>query len=167
MRFFINDYKSTDIHHLLVNAWGEDNVVNVRQIQKKAKQFQTGERVDFTRKSKQGRPRDVRTEDNVSHIKALVEQDNSMSLNAISIAVGLSKTTVQRVLTEYLKKQSVFARWVPHKLTEPMKQNRIEGGEVILKDLHGNVMVIDEKWLYSEPMPPKESHRAWIDPGGD
>jgi hypothetical protein len=27
-------------------------------------------------------------------------------------------------------------------------------------------MVVDEKWLHSEPMPPKESHRAWVDPGG-
>jgi hypothetical protein len=55
VNFFIatltkNNYKATDIHHLLANAWGEDNIIKVRQIQKKASQFATGERVEFTHK---------------------------------------------------------------------------------------------------------------------
>jgi len=44
---------------------------------------------------------------------------------------------------------------------------RVEGARRLLKDLHRNFIVIDEKWLYSEPSQSKENVRAWVDPGGN
>jgi hypothetical protein len=29
------------------------------------------------------------------------------------------------------------------------------------------VVVIDEKWLFAKPMPPKEMNRCWVEVGGD
>jgi hypothetical protein len=29
------------------------------------------------------------------------------------------------------------------------------------------VVVIDEKWLFAKPMPPKEMNRCWVEAGGD
>ena len=54
VNFFIatlakNDYKATEIHELLSFAWGEENVIKLRQVQTLARDFKSGERCDFTR----------------------------------------------------------------------------------------------------------------------
>ena len=71
------------------------------------------------------------------------------------------------IVTKDLSLQSVCARWVPHVLTDSMRARRVTGGQKILKEIHGNVMVIDEKWLYAYPMPPKQNNRVRMEPGGD
>ena len=95
----------------------------------------------------------------------MVDNDCSVSITALSESTGRSWSTVQRILTEDLMKQSVRARWVPHKLNDNQKQQRADGAQRLLDDLYGTVVVIDEKWLYANPMPPKKMNRAWTDPG--
>jgi len=162
-----NNYKASQIHSLLVEAWGQDNVPSLRRVQDISKEFASGERENCTRSQGSGRMKDVRTAENIAAVRDLVENDETISINAISQITGITWSSVQRILTDDLHKQSVCARWVPHKLSQAQMNMRVEGAQRILNELEGNVIVIDEKWLYSEPMPPKENVRAWVDPGGD
>jgi histone-lysine N-methyltransferase SETMAR len=162
-----NNFKATQIHSLLVEAWGQENVLSLRRVQDISKEFASGERIEFKRAEGSGRKRDIRSVDNINTIKDLVENDQTITINALSEITDISWSTVQRILTEDLKKQSVCARWVPHKLSDHQKNMRVQGAQRILQELEGNVIVIDEKWLYAEPMLPKENLRAWVDPGGD
>ena len=113
-----------------------------------------------------GRPRTSRSDDNINIIKKLVENDQTMSINSLCVQTRFSWSTVQRILREDLNKRSVSARWVPHKLSSYQKDLRIEGARRILQELHESVFVIDEKWIYCEPILPKENIRAWVDHGG-
>ena len=172
VNFFIatlakNDYKATEIHELLSFAWGEENVIKLRQVQTLARDFKSGERCDFTRKEGSGRPLEVRTDSNVNRIRELVQEDQTMSLSAVCAETGLGRTSAYTILTKDLGLWSVCARWVPHVLTNSHKSQRVIGAQKILDEIHGNVMVIDEKWLHADPITSKENNRAWVEPGGD
>ena len=68
---------------MLSSAWGEENVIKLRQVQTPARDFKSGERCDFTKKEGSGRPLEVRTDSNVSRIRELVQKDQTMSFSAV------------------------------------------------------------------------------------
>ena len=138
MNFFIatlalNDVNATEIHRLLSNAWGEENVIKLRRIQALAREFRCGERNQCIRKPGSGRPLEVRTSNNVESVKDLVEEDSRVSLTAICDQTGLPRTSCYTILTKDLGRRSVCARWVPHVLTDNMKIRRVDGAQVILQ----------------------------------
>ena len=47
-----------------------------------------------------------------------------------------------------------------------MKIRRVDGAQVILQRIQENMIVIDEKWLYSDPLSSK-NNQAWVESGGD
>lgn len=70
----------------------------------------------------------------------------------------------------YKRKILAYKAFVPDRspTSSPIPwEHRVTGDQKILEEIHGNVMVIDEKWLYADPMPLKENNRAWVEPGGD
>ena len=85
-----------------------------------------------------------------------------MSINDVQQETGISWSMIQLVLTKDLCKHSVCARWVPHLLTDDMKRARVTTSEVILREINGSVMVIDEKWLYQNPLSPLNNLRSWV-----
>lgn len=63
--------------------------------------------------------------------------------------------------------KSLYARWVPHTLSEAQQQQRVEGAQRVLNEMNENVIIIDEKWLFANPLPPRQQVRAWVDEAGD
>ena len=171
VNFFIqtmvrNNFNATEIHKLLCNAWGEENVVKERRVQQLAKEYQENVRTDSSRKAGSGRKRTSRTEEIQEEIDTLLTEDPRLSIEHISDATQLSWSSVQRIVTIDLQKRSVCAKWIPHKLTDVHKQQRVDGARIILRDVDTSVMVIDEKWLYARPFPSTNNVRAWIDKVG-
>ena len=162
-----NGTSSAEIHRKLITAWGEDNVCGLRHIQRIAKEINDGKRQSFDRKDGSGMTRTSRTAENIEAVKRIVDASATVSINYLSNMTGLHESTVQRILTLDLEKRSVYARWVPYNLTEVHKQQRVAGARIIRETITGNVIVIDEKWLYAEPHPSQNNVRAWVDPGGD
>ena len=150
----------------MCNAWGDEDVVKERRVHQLAKEYQESVRNDSSRKIGSGRKRTSRTEEKQEEIAALLTEDQHMSIERISDITQLSWSTVQRIITLDLQKRSVCAKWIPHKLTDNHKQQRVDGAQVILRDLHPSVMVIDEKWLYARPFSSTNNVRAWIDKDG-
>jgi len=176
LNFFVatlerNNYKSTTIHELLVEAWGEEAVVGVRRIQAIAKEFSEG-REGIKRQAGSGRPRTSTSPENVEIVRQLIEDNNTLSCPEIEAMTGIEERSVQRILTKSLHKKSLYYRWVPHALTEHNKENRVECAREILRTLDRRLMkekliVLDEKWVYLRSVRPKECQRAWVDGAGD
>lgn len=162
-----NNISASEIHGKLVTAHGEENVPSLRQIQRKAKEYREGDRVSCERKTGSGRPRTARSEDNVETVRIMIEEDNTVSLQHLSTELDLHESTVYRILTNDLGKKSFCARWVPYALTESQKLQRVNGAQQILREMNGNVLVIDEKFLYGKPHPPQQNVRSWGDSSAD
>ena len=58
-------------------------------------------------------------------VKIVVEQDARLSLKDIASCTGISEGSVQTILKKRLDLRKVFARWVPHLLTEEQKTKRL------------------------------------------
>lgn len=176
LNFFVatlssNNFKATDIHQLLINAWGEDNIVGVRRIQAIAKEFAEG-RVNFKRSEGSGRPRTSTCLENVERVRELIEENCRLSCPDIESITGIEERSVQRILTKDLNKKSLCCRWIPHVLTEKNKAVRVERAREILRVVDRRLMkeklvVIDEKWVYFRSVRPKECNRAWVNEAGD
>ena len=62
-----NGYSATEIHHLLVNVWGEENVIKLRRVQGIMKEFEEGREV-LTRNEGSGHPRSSCCDDNIQEV---------------------------------------------------------------------------------------------------
>ena len=99
-----NDHSAPDILFYLLNVYGED-YISLRRVQDIVKEFRTGERLSHKRKEGSGRKSTSSTEENVQLIKETVEEDNSLGCNQIGEIVGISARSVNRILSEKLKKK--------------------------------------------------------------
>ena len=176
INFFIttlsqNNYTATDIRQLLSNVWGEENLIKVRRIQAIAKEFQNG-RLSIGRKEGSARPRTSCSEDNVQLVRELIDDNPRLSCADISRLTGIQERSVNRILSDKLKKKSLCCRWVPHELGEDHKNQRIAVGRELLevlrrRNIKNKLIVIDKKWVFFNSIPPKECNRVWVDSAGD
>ena len=74
---------------------------------------------------KSGRPKFASRKEIVSKIKEIIEGDARFTVCDIARKVGISLSTVHLILKKHWKVRKIFARWVPHLLTD--EQNRKKG----------------------------------------
>lgn len=165
------DMKATEIHAIVTRSWPEQSL-SLRHIQKLCKEFRDGERESFDRAQGSGRRKsDTRTE-NIDNVKALIEADNSKTVQSIADALGLTHTMVQRIMTEDLDKAWIHTKWVPHHLTEGNKAVRVDRCTDLIDALasricQSNLVTIDEKWFYCRKLIPCNKIGSWVTAGGD
>ena len=167
-----NGFSCAQMRTLLVQRWGEENVVSTRRIQQVASEFSEGKRYSFKRKSGSGRPRTSTSTENVELIREEIEENNRSSCSDLSRITGIDCDAVNRILIRDLHKKSVCCKWIPHELTQQNKETRIECCQTMIERYsrrrsRENVIVIDEKWVYFKDIPAKENNRAWVDSAGD
>ena len=66
----------------------------------------------------------------------------------IAWKVGMSLSTVHFILKKHLKVRNIFARWVPHLLTDEQNRQRVLVAEKLLKMFQTNVVPGDENRVY-------------------
>jgi [histone H3]-lysine36 N-dimethyltransferase SETMAR len=160
-----NSFSVVEIHSLLVNASGD--VKSLRRIQDIAKEYKRNEREGATRKEGSGRPSTTTTEEKVAEVKQLLDEDSNLSIRGIATLAEVTVNAAYRIMTEKLKMKCVYARWIPHQLTENHKTQRVEEAQHLLQNLNGYTMVVDEKWVYSDPLPCRQNNASWVAPDGD
>ena len=96
-----NSYSATKIHELLVNVWGQGNIMQLRRIQGIVKEFSEG-RETVTRKEGSGKPLSSCCDDNVQEVREIIEDDNGLSCADISFQTGIEERSVKRILSEHL-----------------------------------------------------------------
>lgn len=115
-----------------------------------------------------GRPVDVITSDVVEKTKCLVLEDARLKKRQLAATLGVSETTVFRILHEYLGMTKVSARWVPRILSPFQMRVRVETCEQFLAlcgdepDLIINRLVTgDETWVHHYDPESKQESMQW------
>ena len=67
---------------------------------------------------KLGRPKFASRKEIVSKIKDIIEGYTRFTVRDIARKVGISLSTIHLILKKHLKVRNIFARWVPHLLTD-------------------------------------------------
>ena len=95
---------------------------------------------------------------NVKATKDVIDGDKRKTVRKVSECTGISKSSVQRILTSQLKMSHVSARWVPRLLTEEEKQVRVSASMTFLRKVESDstflsrIITTDETWVhYYEP----------------
>lgn len=95
---------------------------------------------------------------NVKVTKDVIDGDRRKTVRAVSECTGISKSSVQRILTSQLNMSHVSARWVPRLLTEEEKQVRVTASRTFLRKVKSDstflsrIITTDETWVhYYEP----------------
>ena len=73
---------------------------------------------------KSGRPKFACRKEIVSKMKEIIEGDARFSIRDIARKVGISLSMVHLILKKHLKVRKIFARWVPHLLTDEQNRQR-------------------------------------------
>lgn len=170
LTFQRNGYSAVSIHQHLTTAHGD--IISLRRTQEIVKEFKDGVRQNHYRFHGSGRPVSSSSDENVAAIKELIEEDTHLSCQDICSLTGIPSRSVNRILSESLQKKSVFARWVPHTLSDKNKENRVQEATNLLahfseRESHKRTIIIDEKWVFLRDVPPKENLRFGVDSAGD
>ncbi|GFW78916.1 histone-lysine N-methyltransferase SETMAR [Trichonephila clavipes] len=83
----------------------------------------------------------------------------------------VSKTTIDKILTEHLGYSKVCARWVPKMLTADHKRQRVEAAQEFIA-FHGtteeefldSIVTGDETWVHYTTPETKEQSKQWKHP---
>ena len=166
-----NDYKASEIHRVIVNAWGEE-IISDKRIRTITKEFRDGQRTQFSRVEGSGRKRNEERTELVAQVLEDVKEDNRITVRELSIKYDVTKDTMWRILKEDLNLKSKSLRWVPHELTDVQKEARVQCCEEMLtahnaRNTSRYTVVTDEKWFYEKPLGNTATRRCWVSPQGD
>ena len=132
LNFFVailvrTEHKAASIYRLLVGAWGAANTPTERRIRQFVDEYRLG-RESFARMKGSGAPSSVRDiQANIDQIKALIEENQQMSLRMLEATTGISDTSIERIIKTKLGLKSISARWVPYNISPDQKQVRLDG----------------------------------------
>ena len=128
-RYFIfaswkNGRNATQIHEELVNVEGEQ-ALSISTIRRWIATFKDGEE-EIKDKARSGRPREAVTSEKIARVEDLVSNDPHTSIKELTNEVGISRERISYILHEELNLHKLCAKWVPHRLSEEHKRNRVE-----------------------------------------
>ena len=94
--------------------------------------FESG--VEFIKNAtKSGRPKFASRKEIVSKIKEIIEGDTRFTVRDIARKVGISLSTVHLILKKHLKVRKIFAKWVPHLVTDEQNRQRVKVAKKLLQ----------------------------------
>ena len=82
---------------------------------------------------KSGRPKFASRKEIVSKIKEIIEGDAKFTVCDIARKVGISLSTVHLILKKHMKVRNIFAKWVPHLLTDEQNRQRVKVAKKLLQ----------------------------------
>ena len=85
----------------------------------------------------------VRTPANVAMVEELISDDRRLTVRELADLTGISKTTVDEILTKDLQLKHVSARWVPHLLTEENRAERVRCAKNFYRLMRSNPGFLD------------------------
>jgi histone-lysine N-methyltransferase SETMAR len=136
------------------------------------KEFTSGQRQSLQDLPRFGRPISQRTDKNISRVFDFVETKPKTNLACIAESLNLSKETVRRILVEDLLFHKVCSVWVPHRLSDTNKVQRVNCAQSLLQlfnqysldELCRLFATQDETWIPFDLGGCKEDNKVWIAP---
>lgn len=115
-----------------------------------------------------GRSTEVTTPELVEKVEKIVLEDARLKKKQLAEMVGVSDTTIFKILHEHLGMTKVSARWVPRMLTPPQKQQRVECSRAFLNlcgedkdDVLNRIVTGDETWVHHYEPESKQDSMQW------
>lgn len=131
---------------------------------------------EFTRNRKSieddprsGRPVTATDDETVDIVRKMVIEYRKVTYEEIRERLNIGASAVYTILHDRLGLRKVLSRWVPHKLSDEQKQQRLEiyrknlkwlsesGSQVISKIITG-----DETYVYFYEAPTRHESRVWV-----
>lgn len=97
---------------LMLKTAYKDDAMGKTQVYEWFSRFKNGD-MSIDDKTRSGRPSTARIDENVERIRELVRTDRRQTIDQLSEISGISWSSVQRILTEYLGMKRVAAKFVP------------------------------------------------------
>lgn len=122
------------------------------------KEVQRGDS-DLCDRPRSGGPVEVVTAVNIECVQKFVEKNAKVSLRTLSGLIGISKDSIKRILDQHLDLIKMNCRWVPKKLTQLQKAERVKVCKEVLgawgdrwSELLERLVTCDETWVsYENP----------------
>ncbi|MEE4247654.1 MAG: transposase [Kangiellaceae bacterium] len=162
---------ATEAHEELQDTL-EDQAPSFATVTRWYREFR-GARGDFADDPRSGRPSTAVTQENIASVQAMIDEDPRVTTAMIGEHVGIGSAAVDSILHSHLKVRKLCARWIPHVLTGPQKQARIDFCRLLIDQFEtaspqrrSEVITGDETWLYHYDVETKRSSAEWVPEGG-
>ncbi|EAR82460.2 hypothetical protein TTHERM_01141510 (macronuclear) [Tetrahymena thermophila SB210] len=110
-----------------------------------------------------GRKLEVRAQENIYIVRQCIEEDLHLFLKALIKITEIQQSRIQTMLNEDLDKKSIMTKWVTYHFNENNIQNKIQQTQIILNTIQENIFAIDGKWIYMDPLSPKQNQQQSVD----
>jgi histone-lysine N-methyltransferase SETMAR len=158
------------IHDELDSVFG-DQAPPYNTVAKWSKLFREG-REEVEDQPRPGRPVTETTSANIEEVRCLIDDDPHLTIDEIQVETGMTRGTIERIISDHLKLKKITARWVPNLLTDKQRADRVQlCKENLAKFQQGtwrlcDVLTGDESWFYHKQIGRKSSNAAWTAVGG-
>lgn len=155
----------TETHHMLRQAYGYD-CLSRTQVYEWYNRFKSG-REDLKDDQKTGRPKTGLSAENIEKVREFIKIHKKSSVKFIEMELDIPQTTVYRILTEELGLRKVNSRFVPHKLTDDQKLDRIEHCKELIKNARKDsnflktIVTGEETWCFEYEPETKRHSAEW------
>jgi len=159
------DKTFTETYGLMKKVYGKD-CLSRTQVYDWFHQFQNG-REDIEDQHRSGRPKSGRSEENVEKIRLAIAKCSKISVKTLEENLSIPGTTIFRILTENLGYRKICARFVPHKLTDDQKLQRVEHSKELVRahrrdpNFIKNIVTGDETWCFQYDPETKRQSAEW------
>lgn len=118
---------------------------------------------------REGRPKSVVVPQNIDAVRELIMQDRHMTYREIEASLGISMTSINKILHDHLAVKKICSRWIPHNLTNAQKKARVDWCKEMLKKYQCgaskvvyNICTGDESWIYAYEPETKQQSTVWV-----
>ena len=132
------------------------------------REFQRGRRT-FEDEPHPGRPSEVVCPANILCVENLVRAHRNITVREIEEALGIGSSSVSTILHDHLGLRKISSRWIPHKLTNEQKQQRVDWCRFMISKFDGgrsksvgSIVTGDETWIYSYDPETKQQSAVWV-----
>ena len=161
-----NGLKVKQIRSSLANAF-VDRIPSQRSIYQWIKEFKAG-KITFQDAPRSGRPAKAASEPNIAFLEQVIKENPRITVRQLQAKCTLSYGTVRRIIRTRLHLKKLSARWVPHRLTEIQKKERVRIALKNLLDFGPNgtkrltdIVTGDESWICFYGRPTKAQNKTW------
>ena len=128
--------------------------------------------IDIQGDKRSGRPRDARSDANISPISGLRDIDRRWTCEELEDLTGIQSSSVHRILTEDLGLRKITARWMPHLLDTDQKAHRLSIAKHLMLRFRREgdkflerIITLDEAWACSYEPNLKSQNAEWRSKG--
>ena len=125
------------------------------------------EREDIQDQPRPARPRTETTTEHIEEVRCLIDGDPHLTIDEIQVETGMTRRTIQRIISDYLQLRKITARWLNNILTDAQRIERLRLCQENLAKFHEgtwrlcDVVTGDESCFYHKQIGRKSSNGAW------